>query len=113
VMIDALDRLEQAGFAFPDRRVAVVATDARAALGDRIAGAVDGYAVAREVLDHDYYDGLRYQISARASDGQQIPLIDGGAFDWLTRLTSNRKAVFVASGIGSQLVPLLFRRAAE
>jgi hypothetical protein len=28
----------------------------------------------------------------------------------LAKLTSNRRAVYVASGLGSQLVPLMFRR---
>ena len=53
---------------------------------------------------------VRFQISARSNEGAQVPLIDGGAFDWVARLTSNRRAVFVASGLGLQLVPLLFRR---
>lgn len=39
-----------------------------------------------------------------------IPLIDGGAFDWVAKLAANRKLVFVASAIGSQLVARLFRR---
>ena len=40
----------------------------------------------------------------------EIPLIDGGAFDWVAKLASNRKLVFVASAIGSQLVAYRFRR---
>jgi hypothetical protein len=43
-------------------------------------------------------------------DGSEIPLGDGGTFDWLARLTSNRRGVYVASGMGAQLVALLFRR---
>ena len=35
-------------------------------------------------------------------------LIDGGAFDWLRKLTSNRRLAFVASGMGSQLAAYLF-----
>jgi hypothetical protein len=42
-------------------------------------------------------------------DGAKIPLIDGGAFDWLRKLASNQLA-FVASGMGSQLIAQLFRR---
>jgi hypothetical protein len=34
----------------------------------------------------------------------------GHAIDWVAKLTSNRRAVYVASGLGSQLVPLMFRR---
>ena len=110
IMLDALDRLEQHGFAFPDRRITVLATEENAALGDRIAATLERPAVARALLEHPYYNnGLRFQMSARSSDGIEIPLIDGGAFDWVAKLTSNRKAVYVASGLGSQLVPLLFR----
>jgi len=110
IMTRALDRLEQHGFAFPDRRITVLATPERAALGDRVAAMLGG-PVARDLLEHPYYNhGLRFQIAARSSDGHEIPLIDGGAFDWVARLTSNRRAVYVASGLGSQLVPLLFRR---
>jgi len=112
ILLHALDQLEQHGFAFPDRRITVLATEENAALGDRIAATLGRPAVARALLEHPYYNhGLRFQMSARSSDGIEIPLIDGGAFDWVAKLTSNRKAVYVASGLGSQLVPLMFRRA--
>ena len=110
VMLDALDRLEQHGFAFPDRRVTVLASDAKAALGDRIAATLSAVPISRARLEHQYYDGLRFQIAARSSEDVDIPLIDGGAFDWVARLASNDKAVFVATGLGSQLIALLFRR---
>ena len=109
-MLHALDQLEQHGFAFPDRRITVLATEECAALGDRIV-AMLGRPAARALLEHPYYNGgVRFQVAARSSDGTEIPLIDGGAFDWVAKLTSNRRAVYVASGLGSQLVPLLFRR---
>jgi hypothetical protein len=110
VMLNALDQLERHGFAFPDRRITLLATAERAALGDRILAAIDGPSVARAELDHPYYDGLRFQIAARSSEGVHIPLMDGGAFDWLEKVMSNRRAVYVASGLGSQLVTLLFRQ---
>ena len=67
--------------------------------------------VAGALLEHPYYNkGLRFQIAARSSDGIETPLIDGGAFDWVATLTSNRRAAYVASGLGSQLVSLMFRR---
>jgi hypothetical protein len=67
--------------------------------------------VARALLDHPYYNqGLRFQIAAHSSDGIEIPLVDGGAFDWVAKLTSNRRAAYVASGLGSQIVAQLFRR---
>ena len=40
--------------------------------------------------------------------GEQLPLIDGG-FDWLRKLSSNNKLVFVARGLGSQLAAYLYR----
>jgi hypothetical protein len=111
VMLHALDRLEEHGFAFPDRRITVLATEERAALGDRIVAMLGRPAAARGLLEHPYYNnGLRFQIAARSADGIEVPLIDGGAFDWVARLTSNRRVVYVASGLGSQLVPLMFRR---
>jgi hypothetical protein len=110
-MLHALDQLEQQGFAFPDRRITVLTARDRVTLGDRIAAHLGGADVARGVLEHPYYNqGLRFQVTARSNEGIEIPLIDGGAFDWVARLTSNRRAVYVASGLGSQLVPLMFRR---
>jgi hypothetical protein len=38
-----------------------------------------------------------------------VPLFDGGTFDWLAQLTSNRRAVYVASGGGAQLIAIRFR----
>ena len=110
VMLDALDRLEEAGFAFPERRITVLATVERTALGDRLAATCTGAAIERRTLEHPYYSGgLRFQITARSREGSGIPLIDGGAFDWVAKLTSNRRAVYVASAIGSQVAPLMFR----
>jgi hypothetical protein len=45
----------------------------------------------------------------RSPQGNDLFLIDGGAFDWLRKLTSNRRLTFVASGMGSQLVAYLCR----
>jgi hypothetical protein len=108
-MLHALDRLEQHGFAFPERRITLLTREDKVALGDRIAERLNGVAVGRDRLDHPYYNqGLRFQIAARSRDGVDLPLIDGGAFDWVAKLASNRRAVFVASGLGSQLVALMF-----
>jgi hypothetical protein len=107
--LSALNRLEQHGYGFPDRILKILATPERKALGERIAGAVGGTPVAFETLTHDYYDGLRFMISARSREGEHMPLIDGGAFDWLRKLTSNHKLVFVASALGSQLAAYLYR----
>jgi hypothetical protein len=45
----------------------------------------------------------------RPSDGARLPLIDGGSFDWLAQLNSNRRAAFAATGAGPQLIALRFR----
>ena len=105
----AFDRLAQHGYAFPDRRLTVLATPARAALADRVAAAVSGMPVERGPLEHPYYDGIRFQISTRSVDGDSVPLVDGGAFDWLTKLTSNHRLVMIASGMGAQLAAHRFR----
>ncbi len=108
-MLAALDRLERHGYALSKRRIDVLATPERAALGDRIAERL-GAIASRKVLEHPYYTGgLRYSLWVTASDGKEIPLADGGTFDWLAKLTANRRAVFAASGIGSQLIPVRFR----
>jgi hypothetical protein len=106
----ALDRLEQHGYLFPNRRVRVLATDERSALGDRIAAGIAGAPVVREPLAHPYYDGLRFMIDIEGPDGTPVPLIDGGTFSWLGQLASNHKLVFVASGLGAQLAATLFRQ---
>ena len=107
-VLRALDRLEQHGYAFGARRVDVLATAERKAVGDRIAGSL-AIATARKPLEHAYYSGgLRYQIWVTAPDGQEVPLIDGGTFDWLTKLAANRRAVYVATGAGSQLIAWRF-----
>jgi hypothetical protein len=109
-LLAALDRLEAHGYGFGARRVDVLATPERAAIGDRLAAALAGVAVERKLLAHPYYSaGLRYMIWVTAPDGSELPLIDGGAFDWLTRLVANRRAVYVASGAGAQLIAARFR----
>jgi hypothetical protein len=110
--LSALNRLEQHGYGFPDRRLKILASPERKALGERIAsgvGSLGGTSVVLETLTHDYYDGLRFMISARSREGEHMPLIDGGAFNWLRKLTSNNKLVFVASALGSQLAAYLYR----
>lgn len=108
----ALDRLEAYGYAFGARRVDILATPEREALGARVAEEL-GPLATRKVLEHPYYSGgLRFQIWVTDRDGTSIPLIDGGVFDWLATLTSNRRAVYVATGAGAQLMALRFRNTA-
>src|SRR5258708_4962591 len=106
--LSALNRLEQHGYDFPDRTIKILADPARRILGERVAATIGAPAVL-ETLTHDYYDGLRFMISARCPSGEHLPLIDGGSFDWLRKLTSNQKLLFVASALGSQLPAYLYR----
>jgi hypothetical protein len=103
----AFDRLEQHGFRFGARRIEVLARPDRASLGDRIAAELGA---SRGVLDHAYYNGgVRYRYWVTTPSGDEIPIADGGTFDWVARLTANRRNVFVASGMGAQLVATAFR----
>ena len=79
-------------------------------MGGRACLVLVGDTVDRKTLDHAYYSGgLRFTLWATPPGGAPIMLAYGGAFDWLAKLTSNRRAVYVACGIGTQLVALLFR----
>ncbi|HEU4624809.1 MAG TPA: hypothetical protein VFS52_08620 [Steroidobacteraceae bacterium] len=106
----ALARLEEHGYAFGERTVKLFATDRFATHAKRVAAAVDGVPIAHAPLAHDYYDGIRFNVFVRTPSGDEIPFIDGGAFDWLRKLMSNDKMVFVASAMGSQLAAFLFRK---
>ncbi|HEX6573169.1 MAG TPA: hypothetical protein VF055_14185, partial [Steroidobacteraceae bacterium] len=108
--LSALSRLGQNGYAVAGRSVRILSTAKNAELAERIATKVYGAQIAYHPLDHAYYDGIRFTIDVQAPDGAEIPLIDGGAFDWLRKLSSNDKLVFVASAMGSQLLAHLFRR---
>jgi hypothetical protein len=107
--LSALDRLEQHGYHFGERRLQILATPENDALASRIASAIDTVPVSTNRLKHSYYNGLRFSIDVGTGTGGAIPLIDGGAFDWLHKLTSNQKLSLVASGMGSQLAAHLFR----
>jgi hypothetical protein len=107
--LQALDRLEQHGYRFANRRVRMLASEQREPLARRIADSIEGVPVSLERLEQKYYDGLRFMISAHSAAGDDIPLIDGGAFDWLHKLAANHKLVFVASAMGSQLAAYAYR----
>jgi len=112
-MLRALDRLEQHGYGFGARRVEIFTTPERLGLGDRIGESL-AMSVARRPLDHAYYSaGLRYQIWVTPPDGAELPLVDGGAFDWLTSLAADRRAVYVATGAGAQLIAWRFRKGGQ
>ena len=109
-MLKALQRLAQHGYTFGSPSVTILADARHEPLAERVADALPQPAT-QEHLDHPYYSGgLRYQIWTTASDGASSALVDGGTFDWLAKLTSNRRAVYVASGAGSQVIALRYKQ---
>lgn len=107
-MLAALARLAAHGYAFGAPRVHLATTPERRAVGDRVAEALGGD-VGRSELDHPYYSGgVRFQIWVTAPDGESLPLVDGGTFDWLGLLAADRRAAYVATGAGAELIALRF-----
>ena len=105
-LLDGLARLEQHGYAIGRRRVEILASPRKMRIGERLAALLQAELAP---LEHPYYSsGLRYRIWVAAPDGEELPLGDGGSFDWLDRLAANRRAVFIGSGLGSQLIALRF-----
>ena len=104
----ALNRLEQYGYLTKHRTVRLLATQRNTQLAERVATTVNAN-VQQQLLDHPYYDGIRFMIDVAVGEGGEIPLIDGGAFDWLRKLCSNNKLSMVASAMGSQLIAYLLR----
>ncbi len=103
-ILAGLTRLEQQGYALGRRRVEILASPERRGLGDHLAELLEA---DHQLLEHPYYSGgLRYRIWVAGPGGEELPLADGGTFDWLSQLSSNRRAVFIGSGLGSQLIAL-------
>lgn len=101
-ILAGLTRLEQQGYALGRRRVEILASPQRQGLGNHLAELLEA---DHRLLDHPYYSGgLRYRIWVAGPGGEELPLADGGTFDWLSQLSSNRRAVFIGSGLGSQLI---------
>jgi hypothetical protein len=72
--------------------------------------ALPGVELERAPLDSRYYHRLRLLYGAETPEGAFIPVVDIGLFDWVARLTTNRRFRLAASGAGIQLFPLLFRK---
>jgi hypothetical protein len=109
-MLDSLDRLERHGYDFGARHAEILTTSACEGIGDRVEERI-AISTSRRALEHAYYSGgLRYQIWVTTPGGAEVPVIDGGTFDWLARLAANRRAAYIASGAGTQLIALQFRR---
>ena len=110
-MLAALDQIAAHGYGIGARRVVLLATSERRVIAQRVAALLPSVAIAHEPLEHAYYSGgLRYQIWATPlTAADELPVIDGGVFAWLEKISSNRRAVFVASGCGTQLLVLRFK----
>lgn len=81
-------------------------------VGSALEQALPHVALDVESFDSPYYGGIRVLFGAETTTtGEFIPIADTGRFDWVARLTSDRRMRFIASGIGIQLAPLLFQRA--
>lgn len=114
--VSVFDRLFDAvaaiGCAVRGREARVMTHPGADTLGHRVASALSTalphVKVVRAPFEAAYYDGLRVLFGAEAPEKGWIPLADTGRFDWAARLTANRKQRFVASGTGTQLLPLLF-----
>jgi hypothetical protein len=101
-ILAGLTRLEQQGYALGRRRVEILASPERQGLGNQLAELLEA---DHRLLEHPYYSGgLRYRIWVAGPGGEELTLADGGTFDWLSQLSYNRRAVFVGSGLGSQLI---------
>jgi len=107
-----LDAGETLGCSFPKRRARVLVSLGQEVLGQRVREALEAVNISLEApdeaLENPYYDGIRVLFGAESRSGAFIPIGDTGRFDWMAQLTSNRKMRFVASGLGLQLMPLLF-----
>jgi hypothetical protein len=81
---------------------------------DLLAGPALGLDVEHGVLQSDYYDGVRIQLfvdGPDGADGDRSAIADLGLFDWVGQLLGDRRARFIASGVGLQLLPVLGRPA--
>jgi hypothetical protein len=94
------------------KRISLRCTPARAVLARR---ALDRLATALPHVQREqgneppapYYDGIRATFSIDGPSGEPLQIGDLGVFDWMSKLTSNRRMRYVASGLGIQLLPLL------
>jgi hypothetical protein len=100
------------GCRFPERRATILHDARRAVAAERVrarlAHDLPHVELAIGPLASPYYAGLRVLLGVRV-DGDDVPLGDIGTFDWVARLTSNASQRLVASGLGLQLMALLFR----
>ena len=101
------------GCRFPRRRALLRVTNERRVLAQRtaarLAERLPHVPTSIEAFESNYYGGVRVSFGADTPAGAHIPIGDLGVFDWVAKLTSDRRMRFVAGGFGLQLVPLVFR----
>lgn len=115
VFLRLLDLTEQSNLRVqvPSRRFTLHVADRRSAIGDRLETRLRAAHPwvpidRRSGFASNYYDGVRLLIEAESPNGGVVQLGDVGLFDWMEKLTSNRRTRFVAAGLGIQLLALLF-----
>lgn len=105
------------GCVFPGRRATIFSTAATEVLAARVhtelTRVLPHIEVLRERFESSYYAGVRVLFGAESSVAGFVPIGDVGRFDWMRALRSDRRARMVASGLGLQLVPLLFDQRAR
>src|SRR5262245_26407855 len=114
VFVRVFDAAERLGCSFPERRAQLLVGPGGRAIADRLGAelgrSLPALDVCEAALDSRYYAGVRLLVGASGAQGGHVNLGDIGLFDWMAKLTSNRRLRFVASGLGLQLLPMLFRR---
>ncbi|MFV8752946.1 hypothetical protein ACNOYE_20565 [Nannocystaceae bacterium ST9] len=108
-----MDGFEAMGCRFTARRVGLHASDSAkicaVRVRERLAATLPKVEIHELPLESNYYDGVRVLFGADDLEGNHVPFCDTGLFDWLGALTSNRRMRLICSGMGIQLVPLLFK----
>jgi hypothetical protein len=112
-LLRVLDAWEAMGRTIAGRQAKLLVAPSAQAIGERLRARlreIPGLALEEAPLESGYYGGVRVLLGADSGAGELVNLADTGLFDWVGKLTSNRRARFVASGLGLQLLPLLFAR---
>ncbi len=106
-----LDAWASAGGRVGGRRLVVRSVAGRSVLKARLLARLAGEFPHMDLAEGEpppaYYDGLRVLYELDGPEGRRLQIGDLGIFDWMARLTANRRMRLVASGLGIQLLPLV------
>jgi hypothetical protein len=112
VFVRLLDACEAEGSRFPNRVITLLVGERGQAIGARLRARLvtdaPGVRLEEGPLDSNYYDGVRVLLDADDASGGRANIADTGLFDWVAKLTSNKRFRFVASGLGLQLLATRF-----